>query len=110
MAEHFAGLAAEHSAEQPAEQGIVETTGLRKSYDGLEALRGLDLEVPRGSISGFLGRNGAGKTTTLKVLLGMTHPSAGQARVFGLDAASPRESMRQIALSAATSVGPSRNR
>ena len=89
MAEHVAGLA----AEQPAEQGIVETTGLRKSYDGLEALRGLDLEVPRGSISGFLGRNGAGKTTTLKVLLGMTHPSAGQARVFGLDATSPRESV-----------------
>jgi ABC-2 type transport system ATP-binding protein len=66
---------------------------LRKSYDGFEALRGLDLEVPRGSITGFLGRNGAGKTTALKILLGMTHPTAGLARVLGFDAALPGESV-----------------
>jgi len=75
-----------------AEQ-VIETRGLRKSWESAEALRGLDLEVPRGSICGFLGRNGAGKTTTLKILLGMTHPSAGEARVFGLDALSAQPSV-----------------
>ncbi len=63
---------------------VIETRNLRKSYPGVEALRGLDLAVPRGSITGFLGRNGAGKTTTIKVLLGMTHPTHGDVRVFGL--------------------------
>ena len=62
----------------------IETVDLRKSYDATEALRGLTLAVPRGSICGFLGRNGSGKTTTLKVLLGMARPTSGVARVFGL--------------------------
>ena len=65
----------------------IETTDLRKTYDGVEALRGLSFQVPAGSIYGFLGRNGAGKTTTLKVLLGMVHATSGSARVFGLDVA-----------------------
>jgi ABC-2 type transport system ATP-binding protein len=63
---------------------IIETTDLRKNYPGVEALRGLNLQVPAGSICGFLGRNGAGKTTTMKILLGMAHPTSGEARVFGL--------------------------
>jgi len=62
---------------------VIETAGLRKQYGEVEALRGLDLQVPPGSIFGFLGRNGAGKTTAIKVLLGMARPSAGRARVFG---------------------------
>jgi ABC-2 type transport system ATP-binding protein len=65
---------------------IIETADLRKRYDTVEALRGLSLRVPAGSIYGFLGRNGAGKTTTIKVLLGMTRPTSGRARVFGLPA------------------------
>ena len=65
---------------------VIETTSLRKSYDGVEAVRGLDLRVPSGSICGFLGRNGAGKTTTIKMLLGMARPTSGEARVFGLRA------------------------
>jgi ABC-2 type transport system ATP-binding protein len=69
-----------------ADAFIVETNDLRKTYDGIEAVRGLNLQVPRASIYGFLGRNGAGKTTTIKVLLGMTRPTSGQARVFGLAA------------------------
>jgi ABC-type multidrug transport system ATPase subunit len=56
---------------------VIETADLRKTYDGVEAVRGLNLEVPAGSICGFLGRNGAGKTTTIKVLLGMTRPTGG---------------------------------
>jgi ABC-2 type transport system ATP-binding protein len=68
------------------EAAAIETVDLWKSYDSTEALRGLTLSVPRGSICGFLGRNGSGKTTTLKVLLGMARPSSGIARVFGLPA------------------------
>src|SRR5438477_10658666 len=59
---------------------------LHKQYDDVEAVRGLTLQVPRGSIFGFLGKNGAGKTTTIKVMLGMAHATSGSARVFGLDA------------------------
>ena len=65
---------------------VIEATDLRKHYGSIEALRGLNLQVPAGSIHGFLGRNGAGKTTTIKVLLGMTRPTSGSARVFGLPA------------------------
>src|SRR5229473_6426629 len=65
---------------------MIETAELRKHYHGVEALRGLSLQVPAGSIYGFLGRNGAGKTTTIKVLLGMARPTSGHARVFGLAA------------------------
>lgn len=69
-----------------ADPFIIETAELRKHYDGVEAVRGLSLQVPVGSIYGFLGRNGAGKTTTIKVLLGMARPTSGHARVFGLAA------------------------
>ena len=71
----------------------IETIELRKSYEAVEALSGLTLQVPPGSITGFLGRNGAGKTTTLKILLGMARPSGGQARVFGLAAEEPEASV-----------------
>jgi ABC-2 type transport system ATP-binding protein len=61
----------------------IETIDLWKRYDDVEALRGLDLRVPAGSIYGFLGRNGAGKTTTIKVLLGMARATKGDARLLG---------------------------
>ena len=77
-----------------ADPFAIETADLRKHYDGVEALRGLTLQVPAGSICGFLGRNGAGKTTTLKVLLGMARPTSGDARVFGLPAALPDASVQ----------------
>lgn len=67
-----------------AETLVIETTGLKKSYGAVEALRGVDLAVPAGSICGFVGRNGAGKTTTIKILLGMAFPSQGSASVFGI--------------------------
>lgn len=50
------------------------------------------MQVPAGSIFGFLGKNGAGKTTTIKVLLGMVHPTSGEARVFGLPSGVPASS------------------
>ena len=64
----------------------IECASLSKHYGSTRALDGLDLQVPRGSIFGFLGRNGAGKTTTIKVLLGMVHPTSGRAHVFDLPA------------------------
>ena len=72
---------------------VIETAALKKDFDGVEALRGLSLQVPSGSIYGFLGRNGAGKTTTIKILLGLCRPTSGSARVFGLAADDPEASV-----------------
>jgi ABC-2 type transport system ATP-binding protein len=66
---------------------VIETQGLHKSFKGHEALSGLNLNVPAGSIFGFLGRNGAGKTTTIKLLMGFLKADGGNARVLGLSAA-----------------------
>jgi ABC-2 type transport system ATP-binding protein len=65
---------------------IIEVRALRKRYRRVEALRGLDLTVPRGTVFGFLGPNGAGKTTTMKILMGLIRPTAGEAFLFGRDA------------------------
>jgi ABC-2 type transport system ATP-binding protein len=72
---------------------VIETADLRKHFGQVEGLRGLDLQVPAGSIHGFLGRNGAGKTTTLKILLGMMRPTGGSAQVFGMAADRPDSSV-----------------
>ena len=69
-----------------AESATIETLSLTKRYKDVAALDGLDLTVPAGSIYGLLGRNGAGKTTAIKILLGMVHPTAGRAHVFGMAA------------------------
>jgi ABC-2 type transport system ATP-binding protein len=63
----------------------IKIKGLRFSYGREEVLRGVDLEVPAGSIFGFLGRNGAGKTTTIKILLGLLKSDAGVCAINGLD-------------------------
>jgi ABC-2 type transport system ATP-binding protein len=62
---------------------IIEIEGLTKSFGDQKALNGLDLQVPAGSVFGFLGRNGAGKTTTIKHLLGLIKADGGTARIFG---------------------------
>jgi ABC-2 type transport system ATP-binding protein len=72
-----------------SEPFVIDTADLRKQYGAVEALRGLTLRVPAGSIYGFLGRNGAGKTTTIKVLLGMARATGGTARLFGAPVESP---------------------
>jgi ABC-2 type transport system ATP-binding protein len=59
-------------------------------YDKVPVVDALSLNVPQGSIYGFLGRNGAGKTTTIKMLLGLTRATDGSARVLGMDAATER--------------------
>ena len=62
---------------------VIETHGLVKHYRSTVAVDGLDLAVPEGRISGFLGLNGSGKTTTIKLLLGLVRPTAGEGLVFG---------------------------
>jgi ABC-2 type transport system ATP-binding protein len=62
---------------------VVALRGLGKRYGAVEALRGLDLTVGAGQIYGFLGRNGAGKSTALRVIMGITHPTAGAVHLFG---------------------------
>lgn len=76
-----------------ADELIIETADVRKSYGKVDALAGIDLRIPRGAVCGLLGRNGAGKTTTIKVLLGMVRPAAGRASVFGLPATDARSSI-----------------
>lgn len=72
--------------------------GLEKRYGALRAVNGLNMNVPRGAVYGFLGRNGAGKTTTIKMLTGLARPTAGQARVLGLDIVRDRlEILRRVA-------------
>jgi ABC-2 type transport system ATP-binding protein len=66
------------------------TEGLTKTYANIHAVAGISLTVPRGAIYGFLGRNGAGKTTTIKMLLGLTRPTAGAAHVLGMDISTER--------------------
>ena len=56
------------------------TEGLTKRYRDVVALDHLDLEVAQGEVVGYLGPNGAGKTTTIRLLLGLSRPTAGAAR------------------------------
>ena len=64
---------------------IIETRDLTKKYGRQIAVDKLNFSVDEGEIFGFLGPNGAGKTTTLLMLLGLTEPTAGSARVLGVD-------------------------
>jgi ABC-2 type transport system ATP-binding protein len=79
----------------------IEATGLSKVYTArfgsrrVTALAGINLRVEQGQVFGLLGPNGAGKTTTVKILLGLTRPTAGQARLLGRAAADP-ESRRRV--------------
>jgi ABC-2 type transport system ATP-binding protein len=70
------------SASDLAGAPAIETRGLTKRFGARTAVDGVDLVVPRGSAFGFLGPNGAGKTTMIRMLLGLTRASAGQARVL----------------------------
>jgi len=61
----------------------IQTRELAKTYGRITALAGLTMTVPRGEIFGFLGPNGAGKTTAVKLLLGLTSPTSGEAWILG---------------------------
>src|SRR5246127_1745091 len=67
----------------PAQGAAIETQGLTKRLGERVAIDGVNLRVPRGCAFGFLGPNGAGKTTMIRMLLGLTHASAGAMRLLG---------------------------
>ncbi len=73
---------------------VIETHGLSKLYKDTQALSSLDLKVHHNSIFGFLGPNGAGKTTTIKLMLGLTRPTAGSANIFGMDSVTQSVAIR----------------
>ena len=65
------------------QQWAIKTVGLTKSFGSHNAVDAIDLQVPRGSIFGFLGPNGSGKTTTIRMLLGLANISAGEVSLLG---------------------------
>lgn len=62
---------------------VLQTKNLRKKYRDFEALRGLDMHVPQGSIYGFVGKNGAGKTTLFRQVCGLQEPTSGEYLLYG---------------------------
>ncbi|MEV0993556.1 ABC transporter ATP-binding protein [Nonomuraea sp. NPDC050202] len=73
----------------------IDVSGLRKSHQGFEAVRGISFEVAEGEIFALLGRNGAGKTTTIEVLAGFQRADGGTVRVLGLDPHADRAAVRR---------------
>lgn len=69
----------------------IETRGLTKYYGRVRGVEGVNLTVERGAFFGFIGPNGAGKSTTIRTLLGLVRPTAGAAKVLGLDIRRDRE-------------------
>lgn len=73
---------------------IIETTDLRKSFNDKEILKGISLNVPKGSIYALLGPNGAGKTTTIRILTGILKPTSGEVFVQGVDVTKDADEIR----------------
>jgi len=73
-------------------ESVVEAIDLIKTYDGNTVVQGLNLDIKEGEIFGFLGPNGAGKTTAILMLLGLTEPTSGVARICGYN--STREPLK----------------
>lgn len=80
----------------------VDLTGISKSFGPVEAVKGIDLDVAPGEIVAFLGPNGAGKTSTIDIVLGLSQPSAGEVRVFGMQ---PRRAIARGLVSAVMQTG-----
>ncbi|NLD76896.1 MAG: ATP-binding cassette domain-containing protein, partial [Acidimicrobiales bacterium] len=79
---------------------VISARGLAKSYGKVHALRGLDLDVPQGTVLGLLGPNGAGKTTAVSILTTLIEPDVGTATIAGIDLRTkPQEVRKRIGLS-----------
>jgi daunorubicin resistance ABC transporter ATP-binding subunit len=74
----------------------IEASGLRKAFGGVQALDGLSLAVPAGTVLGLLGPNGSGKTTTVSILTTSLRPDAGRATVAGLDVVTEAARVRRV--------------
>jgi len=73
----------------------ISVRGLRKSYDGVEAVRGISFDVALGEVFGLLGPNGAGKTTTVEVLEGYRERDGGEVEVLGFDPGRAERAFRE---------------
>src|SRR3954462_427462 len=73
----------------------IRAEGLRKRFGRTEALCGVDLEVPRGTVCGLLGPNGAGKTTAVRILATLCLPDGGRATVAGHDVVAEADAVRR---------------
>ena len=69
----------------PKVENAIETQNLKKHFNEIHAVDGIDIQIPRGSLYGVLGPNGAGKTTTIRMLSTILHPTSGDAEVLGFD-------------------------
>src|SRR3954467_2758976 len=88
---------------------IVRAQDVWRTFGRHEALRGLNLGVPRGSAYALIGANGAGKTTTIKVLMNLISPPRGSATVLGVDSRQlPTEILAQIGYVSESQVLPGR--
>ena len=95
-------MAAQGTSSPPAQQAAsghqqpaIVVAGLTKNYGEIEAVRGIDFEVPVGETFGFLGPNGAGKSTTIKMLCTLARPTSGSARVAAHEVTSERDAVRR---------------
>lgn len=79
---------------EPTQPAVV-VDQLQKTFDAVEAVRGVSFDVAAGEVFGFLGPNGAGKSTTINMLCTLTEPSGGRAEVAGFDVASERDDVRR---------------
>lgn len=75
---------------------VVEIRNLTKRYGEFTALDNLSLSLNRGQILGFIGPNGAGKTTTIRILVGLSRPTSGSARIAGADCVADARKVRQL--------------
>ena len=64
---------------------VLKTNALKKQYRNYKALNGLNMNVPKGSIYGFVGKNGAGKTTLIRLLCGLQEPTDGEFSIYGIN-------------------------
>jgi ABC-2 type transport system ATP-binding protein len=75
---------------------VIATQGLTKRFGDLVAVDGLDLEIPKGGVVGFVGPNGSGKSTTIRMLLGLITPTSGEGQVFGESIARPARFAQRV--------------
>jgi lipooligosaccharide transport system ATP-binding protein len=78
----------------PQATAMIEAVGLRKSFGGFEAVKGIDVRIAQGEAFGFLGPNGAGKSSTMRMVAAVSPPTAGTLRVLGLDPVSDGSAVR----------------
>ena len=70
-------------------ENVIQTQDLGKRYLHCTALRGLTMQIPKGSIYGLVGKNGAGKTTLIRILTGLQQPTSGQYSLYGVPHTDP---------------------